>query len=971
MKILRQGISLALLGAGLAAVPGLQAAASGQAPQVAAGSLVQQMKQQADGSVAVSPERSTGKVGFVRAARNGDLLPSLEAHDASTAAHKATTYLDRYASTFGTTSAQLAQSALHADRYGWTISYTQTYRGVPVFGSMLKANVDKAGDLTSVSGYAAPGLDLGVTPRLSASEAASRAVSAVRADPPGEGSTDTTGIEAASTRLVVYRLGSIKGDPGDAVLAYTVEVSNQKNIRDMVFVDADTGKLVNRYSMVDNALDRELDEAYVDDNGTPSDGSDDFVGFDKVWEEGDSFPGALNDDQQNLVNSSGESYWFFQNAFGRDSYDGEGAKRITVNNDPRISCPNANWNGVTTNYCDGVTSDDVVAHEWGHAYTEYTSGLIYQWQPGAMNEGYSDIWGETLDLINHREDEGEGDINAPRPVGLCSTHSPAKPLLTINSPADIARDCATGGASFGKQLDATGVTGNVVLALDAAETDGTTTDGCSPFDDAAAVAGNVALVDRGLCPFTQKAQNAKDAGAAALIIGNRDDSVISMSGDDPSLPTTVSIGLTDREAIKTALAKSETVNVTMKDAGGERYDSYRWLVGEKSPAFGGAIRDMWNPTCYGDPGKVSDAEYHCSTDDSGGVHGNSGVVNHSYSLLVDGGTYNGVAVAGIGLDKAANLYWYTQTHSLTPTSDFADLADGLLDACTQLTGKPINDLSTDELSSTPATQLIGPADCQSVGAMITAVELRQKPTQCNFQPLLQKGAPGSCGKGYDSRTFWKEDFENGLGHWTKSEEVVFDGAHGFPWRATSDVPGKHASRVAFGPDPDAQGASCAGDADDISSRDSIASPGVTMPAGNYRRLSFQHYLATEAAYDGGNVKIKVNGAGWRVIPADAYVFNAPQTLATEADGSTNPLAGEPGFTGTDGGEVFGSWGTSIIDLKKAGAGKGDRVKVRFDMGRDGCGGIDGWYVDNVRFVVCKKDRHHRAEAGDRRSTVND
>ena len=85
---------------------------------------------------------------------------------------------------------------------------------------------------------------------------------------------------------------------------------------------------------------------------------------------------------------------------------------VTVNNDPRIECPNANWNGVTTNYCDGVSSDDVVAHEWGHAYTEYTSGLIYQWQPGAMNEAYSDIWGETVDLINGRQDEGEGDIDA-------------------------------------------------------------------------------------------------------------------------------------------------------------------------------------------------------------------------------------------------------------------------------------------------------------------------------------------------------------------------------------------------------------------------------------------------------------------------------------------------------------------------------------------------------------------------------
>ena len=115
-----------------------------------------------------------------------------------------------------------------------------------------------------------------------------------------------------------------------------------------------------------------------------------------------------------------------------------------------------------------------------------------------------------------------------------------------------------------------------------------------------------------------------------------------MSGADTSLVSTVSIGLTDRESIRTALAGGATVNVTMKDAGGARHDSFRWLIGEKSPAFGGAIRDMWNPTCLGDPGKVTDVEYKCSADDSGGVHGNSGVVNHGYALLVDGGTFNGV-----------------------------------------------------------------------------------------------------------------------------------------------------------------------------------------------------------------------------------------------------------------------------------------------------------------------------------------
>ena len=99
---------------------------------------------------------------------------------------------------------------------------------------------------------------------------------------------------------------------------------------------------------------------------------------------------------------------------------------ITVNNDPRIACPNANWNGFTTNYCTGVTGDDTVAHEWGHAYTESTSGLIYQWQAGAMNEAYSDIWGETVDMLNDPHERGwrarPGDT-VYRTPGKCSQYT--------------------------------------------------------------------------------------------------------------------------------------------------------------------------------------------------------------------------------------------------------------------------------------------------------------------------------------------------------------------------------------------------------------------------------------------------------------------------------------------------------------------------------------------------------------------
>ena len=53
----------------------------------------------------------------------------------------------------------------------------------------------------------------------------------------------------------------------------------------------------------------------------------------------------------------------------------------------------------------------------------------------------------------------------------------------------------------------------------------------------------------------------------------------------------------------------------------------------------------------------------------------------------------------------------------------------------------------------------------------------------------------------------------------------------------------------------------------------------------------------------------------QTIPAAAYTFNKPTKL-TDASTNTNPMAGEEGFTGTDGGRIGGSWGTSQVDLAK-------------------------------------------------------
>ena len=56
--------------------------------------------------------------------------------------------------------------------------------------------------------------------------------------------------------------------------------------------------------------------------------------------------------------------------------------------------------------------------------------------------------------------------------------------------------------------------------------------GCSPLENAAQVAGNIAVINRGACFFAEKALNAQAAGAVAVIImNNRDEPLVRMSGD--------------------------------------------------------------------------------------------------------------------------------------------------------------------------------------------------------------------------------------------------------------------------------------------------------------------------------------------------------------------------------------------------------------------------------------------------------
>ncbi|HSS76067.1 MAG TPA: S8 family serine peptidase [Thermoanaerobaculia bacterium] len=140
--------------------------------------------------------------------------------------------------------------------------------------------------------------------------------------------------------------------------------------------------------------------------------------------------------------------------------------------------------------------------------------------------------------------------------------------LRVNAPAGIVGNYQTGTATAfadGPQPPAGGLTGNVVIALDPADGAGPlTTDGCSPLTNAAAVAGKIAIIDRGTCGFAVKAKNAQNAGAVGVIIANSASAFGNMAGFDETITIpTVMVQQADGTTLKANVA---TLNVTIWSA---------------------------------------------------------------------------------------------------------------------------------------------------------------------------------------------------------------------------------------------------------------------------------------------------------------------------------------------------------------------------------------------------------------------
>ncbi len=372
------------------------------------------------GEAQVSVHEATGAARFVRRARGkalGLLKQTERAASSDAKKDQSTRFFEAYGGVFGISDAsgELQAVGVAKDRQGGThITYRQVYRGLPVFAGQLRSHFDAADELVAVNGTFVPEILVDPNPRRTAEEAGKTALAKVEAD-----SGQTGKLSVAGTTLLVFREGLAQGVAGPEPPGVAGGGRRRGLVREFVYIDAHTGKFIDQITGIFDGKSRRAYDAAGATAPGPNYPATPF------WVEGDAFPTA-SAEANNMISASGETYDLFSNAFGRDSFDAAGAIMDSIFNRGN-GCPNASWNGLFISFCPGTTSDDVTAHEWGHAYTQYTHNLIYQWQPGALNESYSDIWGEVVDVINGRQTDAPAGCAAPAAVRLSRRCPPQSP----------------------------------------------------------------------------------------------------------------------------------------------------------------------------------------------------------------------------------------------------------------------------------------------------------------------------------------------------------------------------------------------------------------------------------------------------------------------------------------------------------------------------------------------------------------
>lgn len=325
--------------------------------------------------------------------------------------------------------------------------YQQFYKNVPIEGGELLIH-EVGGQVKTLNGKIFQGINTNTIPSITGEEAIESVLNSLNA-----------GQYLWESKLAQEMMRAVLDDPDatfypqaelvlvdptfeviaeNVKLAYKFEVRAQiPLIHGLYFVDAVTGEILQdinqlhatdtpalgktRYDgerqIVTDSIASDTFRLYEEGRGggiftfdlqmtTNVDNAIDYIDADNYWENNDSTD----------IESAISAHWGAEQTF---DYLVEKHDYIGVDNDsmPLISMVNygqsvvnAFWNGMWATFGNGdgartaLTSLDVVGHEFTHGITRSTANLLYYKEAGALNESFSDIFGEAVE--DYAKEEG-------------------------------------------------------------------------------------------------------------------------------------------------------------------------------------------------------------------------------------------------------------------------------------------------------------------------------------------------------------------------------------------------------------------------------------------------------------------------------------------------------------------------------------------------------------------------------------
>jgi hypothetical protein len=396
-------------------------------------------------------------------------------------------------------------------------------------------------------------------------------------------------------------------------------------------------------------------------------------------------------------------------------------------------------------------------------------------------------------------------------------------------------------------------------------------------------------------------------------------------------------GVTENTANLFYYMQSGALNESYSDIFGEVVDltnevgndsaAVRWQLGEDTGATASTLwpvplRDMMDPTAHGDPGKMSDPEFNCFSPgrDRGGVHTNSGVPNHAFALMVDGGAYNGIDILwGVGLSTAAKIQYRALAYYLTSASNFIDNYNALKQSCQDLSGE----------SGFP---FLG---CLMVTRALDAVEMGEG-WPCT-SPTSAAAAPQLCTGTQSPDIYYYWDIETSGVTACPSDDVPA----GPSWclNSSSSLLGTFATsgeKSYWGYNFSTTS--------DFALTVNVFEPG-TVPSGARMQFNHSHGFDNSGStfYDGGQVLLAEQGTEAWVDAGPLITAGQPYGGTVSSSGS-NAMGGQSAF-------VADSWGFTASQLNLS-SYAGKELKYRFRVGTDASLWDFGWFIDDIRIYTC-------------------